>query len=186
MNNHWDKNLNVKNLLGQFKPERIVECGAGSGENTIQYLDAGYVLTSISDGEIPEKLKSFIEKGQLKWIFGISYVELAKFEDGSIDFCSIDTDHNYWTLKRELDVLKKKLTANGIVVIHDTETYRRNSGSMDGYKCGLPYPAEIKDAEKKGKNYGDAISEALLSGDFYVLAECLESNGATALMRRVK
>lgn len=184
MNNHWDKNLNVRQLLEEYKPKMMVECGAGSGENTAQYLEAGYLLTVISDGEPPERLKSYVDKKILRWIFGLSYIELENFKDGSIDFCSIDTDHNYWTLKQEIDVLRKKLSDLGIIVIHDTETYRNNSGKMDGYNCRLPYPAEIGMEEKKGRKYGDAIREAVLSGDFFVLEESIESNGATALMIR--
>ena len=184
MRSHWDTNLNVKQLVLEKKPKLIVECGAGSGENTQQYLDLGlpFKMIVISDGELPPRFEGKTGK-DFQWIFGISYLELDKFDNESIDFCSIDTDHDYYTLKMELRALKKKLTPGGVIVIHDTESYRHNSGHMDHYNCGVIYPVKIIEYEVLGKMYGDAIAEAVEAGKYRVIAESLESNGAMALVR---
>lgn len=183
MHNHWDKGLKVKDLVLEHKPKLVVECGAGSGENTQQYLSLKmpFEMIVISDGKLPDKLVN--EK--LLWMFGVSYKQLEHFIDDSIDFCSIDTDHNYFTLNQELNLLKQKLRPGGIVVIHDTVSYDKASGMTDHYNCGEKYPIAISE-EAKSKMYGDAIREVLDSNEFHVIKESREHNGAMALQKGVR
>lgn len=181
MNNHFDQHLNVKALIEELKPKLIVECGAGSGENTRKILtlqpELGFRLVVVNDG-IPSGVPIGAE-----WVCGVSYLELEKFADGSIDLCLIDTDHNYYTLKRELDALRPKLRQGGIVALHDTVTFGAESGKMTSYYAAdAVYPYDlIEEGEKAGKSLLAAIEE---SKDAYsVVKESAESHGAMALVR---
>jgi len=184
MKNHWDKNLKVKNMVMQYKPNLIVELGGGGGDNTDQYLELQktqpFKLITISDGESPPQYKN-IPLEKFEWRFALSYKELPKFDDDSIDFCSIDTDHNYWTLKQELMWLSKKMKKGGIVVIHDTESYRHNSGLMMGYTSGDPYPEGI--IKNRDRGMGDALNEAIENKEYEIIKHCVESCGATAIKK---
>ena len=185
MHNHWDKHLKVKDLVLEYKPTHIVELGAGSGDNTSQYLklieeiDYDVWLTVISDGACPDYLR---DEAALWWIFGVAHIELKNLHKDSIDFCSIDTDHNWWTLNEEIKALRKPLKKGGILVIHDTESYKTESGKMTGYNCGHSYPTKrIEKNESKGM--ADAMYEAVERGEYKIIRQVKASAGATALMK---
>ena len=184
MKNHWDQHLTVRDLVLEKNPKCIVELGAGGGENTRQYLSLGlpFSMVVISDGICPDDLAN---RDNFKWLNGVSFDLLETLADDSIDFCSIDTDHNYWTLKKEFEALDKKLKAGGMVVLHDTETYWKNSGVQQGFQCGHPYPPEIHEYHEKGLSMGDAINEVLDSGKYKVVKKVIESQGAMA-MEKIK
>ena len=116
MHRHFDKHLNLKALIKEHQPKTVLELGANRGENTTKLIylaeELGYELIVVSpefptwmqgmpDGSIDIK-RAVFEHDQLEWIYGVSYVELPKMDEGSIDFCILDTDHNYWTLEKEL------------------------------------------------------------------------------------
>ena len=199
MHNHFDRNLGVKNLILLLKPKVLIECGAGGGENTVQLLslmdEYSFSLTVVSDGERSpdEEFQIYADRhgvnlnGHLKelvWIRGVSYIELKTFCDNSVDFVLIDTDHNYWTLREELNALTSKLKVGGVVVMHDTETYGHNSGRGNAYHCGVAYPGdEIAICEREGLGMRDAILEILSTGNYFKLAETKESHGATVLLK---
>jgi len=184
MHAHWTSGLKVKELVKKTKPILVVELGAGGGENTEQYLElrknlpVKFKMVVISDGQCPER---FVKEEAFAWIFGISYLKLPEFDDGTIDFCSIDTDHNYWTLKQELALLNEKMKMGGIVVLHDTESYRHNSGTMSAYHTGDAYPKEI--LENQGKGMGDALEEEIAAGNFELIKETKKKCGATAIKK---
>lgn len=182
MKNHWIDNLKVKDMVLEHKPKLIVELGGGGGDNTDQYLELQktlpFKLITISDGEMPTRFKNI---PNFEWRFAVSYLELPKFEDESIDFASIDTDHNYWTMNEELFHLARKMKKGGIVVLHDTESYRHNSGVMMQYGTKDPYPPEINEFQYRGM--GDAIQEHIEKQNFKIIKEVTESAGAMALKR---
>ena len=189
MHNHFDKNLNLQKIIMDKKPKVIVECGAASGENTRQIISMksiySFKLFTISDSPYAEetiKVGEYLRNG-FKWVYGLSYKELSKFDDDSIDLCIIDTDHNYWTLNEELSALHDKLRIGGVIALHDTQTYRKNSGQAFRYGTGDPYPGElITRYEKEGKGMGDALWEFLAKHQNYlVLRHVAESHGAIAL-----
>lgn len=185
MHNHFDKHLNIKQLILEADPRLVVECGAGGGNCTkkLQSLQNGisepFRLIPINDSMgVP------LGFSHTDWVCGISYLELEKFADGSIDFCLIDTDHNYWTLKQELEVLKRKMRPGGIVVMHDTETYGKASGHMFNYNVDVKYPFdEIVKCEEEGKTMISAIDEVWASKDFGLVKAVTTSHGATAIKR---
>ena len=142
----------------------------------------------------------------LTWLYSISYVELSNMEDDSIDFCIIDTDHNYWTLQQELTELKRVMIPGGIVAIHDTDAFKDKNGTMAlGYfntidkikevdsieegVCwikdahttwdGIDYPLE--DILKEERPFKQAIEDTV--PDWEVLSESTESQGAMALRK---
>lgn len=148
MQGHFDRNLNLRALILEKRPNVIVECGAGAGECTklLAHLKLFYdfELDVISDKVIPHI-------DGVRWITGISYKELAKFPDNSIGMCIIDTDHNYWTLKEELTAVASKMEEGGLVVMHDVEEFYYDTGMGMSYWNDEPYPEkEIMDAARFG------------------------------------
>lgn len=194
MNTHFDQHLKVKDLILERKPKMIVECGMALGDNTKKILglsnEYDFKLVTISDFPTKDEANLYVSGGwenkfpNFEYRNAISYTEISKFNDGEIDFCLIDTDHNYWTLKKELEALHPKLSVKGIVCLHDTQTYRKNTGGVypGGYKTSDPYPNEIEIEAKNGKAMGHAIFEFLANRhEYIVLKESVESHGAMAL-----
>jgi hypothetical protein len=183
MKQHWDANLNVKELMQIYKPTLFVELGADVGHNTDQLVAfqkiQPFKLITISDGIMPER---FANLPNYEWVYGISYINLKKFEDKSIDFCSIDTDHNYWTLKEELNILNSKMKTGGVVVMHDTEYFRYANWVYGFYFSGADYPLE-EVVSAKNKSYTAAIEEALERKEYTLLKEVKESCGAMAVIK---
>ena len=97
--------------------------------------EVGYKLTVISDDV---ELK---DDGVTR-IKGVSYREIPKLEDESIDLCLLDTDHNYWTMREELLALYPKLSYGGILIIHDVDTFYYASGLALSYADGSSYPLD--------------------------------------------
>ena len=220
MHRHFDKHLNLKALIKERQPKTVLELGANRGENTAKLIylaeELGYELIVISpefptwmqglpDGSIDIK-RAVFEHDQLEWIYGVSYVELPKMDEGSIDFCILDTDHNYWTLEKELLELKRVMATDGIVAIHDTEEFADRIGTMNfGYfstidsiessyvengdvlrikeatttSIGVDYPLE--EILSETRPYPQAIQDVV--PDWPIVAESKESNGAVALRK---
>ena len=186
MYEHFDNYLNIKELLLEYKPQLVVELGADDGISTELYLDFQklhpFEMVTISDSPISARIanKPFLQ--MFKWINGISYIELRKFEDNSIDFCSIDTDHNYWTLNQELEILSKKMNVGGIIVLHDTVSHKYQSIAQRGYNNGYPYPIDRVSAVIH-KPMVDALYDAIARGEYKLLRESPESCGAAAIIK---
>ena len=188
MKSHWTDHLNVRALLYERRPSLVVECGAGSGENTANLVtargDLGFRLVVINDDGDPAFGDEMRNNG-VDWRSAISYLELQTFGEGAIDFCLIDTDHNYWTLRRELDELWPRMKPGGLCVMHDTGTFGKNNGRQPEYNIkGVPYPhSQIEAADKAGLGMIDAINEDLKSGRWRKVAESDQSHGAIAMER---
>ncbi|HHZ95255.1 MAG TPA: class I SAM-dependent methyltransferase [Flavobacteriales bacterium] len=181
MHQHFHKNLNVKNILSRYKPSTIVELGGLNGANTLQLLTMGKVIT-ISDNKMPDKLSPFVKKGELKWIQALSFNALKSFADGSIEFASVDTDHNYTTLKLELIELKRAMKKDGVVVLHDVETFknRNNQHYTLEYANGEPYNFALM---TQGHSYTAALTEEIQEGEWKLLDWSEASNGAAAIIK---
>lgn len=148
MQGHFDKHLNLRQLILDKRPKVIVECGAGEGECTrlLAHMKWSYPLTlySITD----KKIKDIVG---VEWKIGISYERLKEFDDNSIDLCIIDTDHNYWTLRQELLAVMPKMTEGGLIVCHDVEEFYYDTGMGMSYWNDQPYPEkEITEMAKLG------------------------------------
>lgn len=148
MQGHFDRNLNLRALILEKRPDVIVEVGAGDGACTklLAHMKLFYdfELNVISDKVLPHI-------DGVKWTTGISYKELANFPDSSIGLCIIDTDHNYWTLKQELMAVSSKMEEGGLIVMHDVEEFYYDTGMGMSYWNDEPYPdKEIMDMAKFG------------------------------------
>ena len=171
------------------QPKLVVEAGCFDGKNTKKLVelmkDIPFTLYCVSDNLPDRDLQLYLpkENGTFKWIHGISYNVFATFESKSIDFLFIDTDHNYWTMREELCTAHAKMKPGGIICMHDTQTYRKNSGKANNYGTGDKYPDEfITEYEKMGKGMGDAIWEFLAERPEYIVRkQVAESHGAMAL-----
>ena len=182
MHQHFYKHLNVRKIMRERKPRFVLEMGAGSGQNTKQILKLQkgfpFEMVVINDGNTPDWIN-----GEVKWINGVSYIELPKLGRW-IDFCSIDTDHNFWTLKQELLVLEHNMPKGGVVVMHDTETYGKTSGHFWKYVTHNPYPLNrIEAYEGIGLTMTHAIEGSVSKGAYKIIKETKTSHGAIAMER---
>lgn len=148
MQGHFDRNLNLRALILEHRPKVIVECGAGKGDCTrlLAHMQLMYEfeLHSISDKELDLD-------PAIHWHTGLSYEELTKFPDASIGMCIIDTDHNYWTLRKELMTVAPKMEEGGLIVMHDVEEFYYDTGMANTYWNDALYPEkEIRDMAKFG------------------------------------
>ena len=185
MKEHFTKYLHLQNLLRATKPKHVLECGALDGENTANLLslmpEIGYKLTVLSDD-----LDLMATNENVTCIQGVSYLEFPKLQDASIDFCIIDTDHNYWTLQKELLALHPKLTDNALIVIHDVETFYYDTGLAEDYGNGVEYPAkEIEETGLKAGGLGTALLDFLSTNRFsYRLVRWLPEGNGCAVIRK--
>jgi len=176
MHKHFDKHLNVKELIEEVGPLFVLELGAGSGENTRQLLTKTSVEV-ISLGECPEDLENRI---LLRWVNGISYMVMEQRQLYDVQFAIVDTDHNGWTLDKELIELDRICTNDAIICIHDTESFREANGFCNGYNEKAYYP---KYDIINGPTYSMALNSFLLSHKWKIYRETKESCGAVALKR---
>jgi hypothetical protein len=113
-------------------------CGAGNGDCTV--LLANLLYTHPFDFHvISDKMVDGLDP-KIQWHIGLSYNELPKFKDESIDLCIIDTDHNFWTTKKELEALTPKISIGGVVIFHDVDKFYHDTGMAMSYWNNEPYP----------------------------------------------
>lgn len=172
----------MKDLILKHKPQHVVECGALTGNNTKLLAELRnefpFKFTVITDNE-------FSLDG-VEVMRGISYKALESMPDDSIDMCIIDTDHNYWTLTKELEALNPKLRKDGIVCMHDINTFYHNTGVSIAYENGDPYP--LKEIEETGATHGslgNAVIDFLHKHpfDYKLLRYSEESHGGLAIQK---
>lgn len=186
MHNHWLRGLCLENIVLERRPKRIVECGAGEGALTrkIQELLDIYEFEFhvISDKKLEEL------DPRIHWNTGLSYEVLPAFDDRSIDLCIIDTDHNYWTLMKELSAVFDKISEDGLIALHDVETFYHDTGMALAYWDGKPYPREDIEKYAPYGSLGDAMIEFLhlKKMNYRLLAFTPDSNGAALLQRKTQ
>ena len=185
MKEHFEQYLNLKQLLIDTKPKHVLECGALDGENTNNLIslmpELGFNLTVISDDLPIDRCYEHIN-----YLKGVSYLEFPKLADKSIDFCIIDTDHNYWTLQTELISLHPKLTDGALVVMHDVETFYYDTGVAEDYGDGTPYPQKlIEDTGLKAGGLGTALIDFLSTNRFnYRMVRWIPEGNGCAVIRK--
>lgn len=186
MHNHFDQFLNLKSIILDKRPKLIIECGAGNGALTkklASLLDVyHFELCVISDNKI-EGLDS-----RIRWYTGLSYEVLDSFPENSIDLCIIDTDHNYWTLMKELATLFNRMKEGGLIAMHDVETFYHDTGMALSYWDGKPYPKEEIEKFAAYGGLGDALIEFLhlKKMNFKLLAYTHESHGASLIEKKTQ
>lgn len=184
MHNHFDKNMNLKKWILERRPNHIIECGAGNGElsRLIDGLHSEYTFTfTVVSDNIPSGVDAYAQPG-------LSYEELGKFSDGSIDLCIIDTDHNYWTLMKEFAAVFNKISEGGLIALHDVETFYHDTGMALAYWDGKHYPREEIEKYAPYGGLGDAMIDFLQNKKMYykLLAYTAESHGAALIEKRTQ
>jgi predicted O-methyltransferase YrrM len=197
MNDHWAEGVCIKDLLDRYKPSTVLELGASAGSCTIKLLrhayNMNYELVTVDDGppnrRVLELLKYYGdsrrgEGGQpmnYKWVRGISYVEVGKLKPSSVDFCLIDTDHNAWTVNKEIEELTPIMSARSILAFHDTEINRFNNGVYERYKTNHDYPRDEIAADTR--TYTEAVVSGMEDG-WDLLCKSPENAGAMVFQRK--
>lgn len=183
MHNHFFEHMNLRKIILEKRPSLIVEVGAGNGDNTkllAHLLDLyPFELHVISDKKV-EGLDP-----RIKWTVGLSYKELAKYKEGEIGLCIIDTDHNYWTLAKELEAVKDKIPQGGLIAFHDVDEFYHNTGMAMSYWDGEDYPKEeILSCVKLG-GVADALLQFLVEfkTEYKLLHWTKEKYGAALIER---
>lgn len=181
---HWTDHSKIKQLILDEKPQHILELGALNGENTANLLsimpECGFKLTVISDD-----LDANPSVPGVELIQGVSYEKIPQLQDDSIDLCLLDTDHNYWTLIKELMVLDAKLRVGGLIAIHDVETFYYDTGLADFYADGSDYPAEIIKSQATRGSLGTAVIDFLSRYKFnYRLVRWVPEKDGMAILRK--
>lgn len=172
MINQFNDGVRTKDLIDVLKPKLIMELGFGAGGNVLMLLaysimsGLNYKLISLSDQAsclFPVLPGEFAIN--YMYINGISYKRLPQIRDLGIpnefnqpvDFMIVDTDHNYYTLKRELEAIDPLMSQKCAIAFHDTaskpckhhaaykEVTNAKSNAMfkpHGYDDGTEYPIE--------------------------------------------
>lgn len=170
MHDQFYVGMKIKDVIDQLKPKIVLEIGFGAGTNMMVLLTYtkkpgnDYKIISLSDDPGLPKItipNDFVSK--FLYVGGVSYGLLPKWKelklpeqfDKPIDLCIIDSDHNYFTLKKELDGVYPLMSEKCAIAFHDTASkpcehhlyysnaLDKNSNSMvqnTGYKDGTPYP----------------------------------------------
>lgn len=175
MKHHFLENLRVMDLLVHYQPRNGVELGVFKGENTQQLVYCLPRLVSVSDGLRP----FMIVPPSCHWSFvqGVSYAVLTGLDE-EVDFASIDTDHNGWTLDKELTQLERLMKPGSLLVLHDTEAFKNVDGTMLGYGEHSSYP--LAEIHKFPVPYGQVIRQR---PGWKIIKEVTKSAGAMALER---
>ena len=171
---HWDKNLNVKELIETHKPSWVLELGAAGGKNT-KALASMVPVVAIDIGKCPDHIKRL---DNVEWITGVSYLEIQG--NTEIEFASVDTDHNGWTLKKELEALDKYTREGAVICMHDTVAFKDTNGFHNGYNGLANYP---KKEMEEGPTMTEAIIDFINDYHWLPLRTSDESCGAMAIIK---
>lgn len=147
----------------------------------LSHLKLWYPFDLVS---ITDKLLPYI--GEVEFRIGLSYERLKEFDDASIGMLLIDTDHNYWTLIKELEAALPKIEEGGLILMHDVEAFYHNTGMGMSYWNDAPYPeAEIRSHIKDG-GLGDSLIDFLhkYRGYFKMLWYDPRDNGMAVIEKK--
>ena len=186
MHTHFTEFGNIRSLIIKHRPKHILELGALNGENTQNLLEIqpnlGFHLTVMSDDLSPEQVSS----RDVTYLKGVSYKLIKALDDKSVDFVLLDTDHNYWTLHKELGELHPKLTYDSIVLVHDVDTFYYDTGIADGYGDGSSYPEdEIASVGSHNGSLGTGLLDFLAINKFaYRLIRWIPEGNGLAIIQK--
>ena len=145
---HWSMHLPFAyDLMREFRPKVFVELGVWKGESYFSFCQ------SAADHRIPTQCYGIdtwrgdvhmgdfdpeigIEVAEYNWRYS-SFSELRtrtfaeavdEFADGTIDLLHIDGAHTYEDVKRDFKAWLPKVSAEGIVLLHDVAVHDRGFG----------------------------------------------------------
>ena len=215
MKNHFYEHANISSIIDKLNPKVVMELGCGNFENFLCILTylfkstSDYVVIGISDNPCPLVLSDFL-LNKIMFIQGVSYTVLNKFKTvykpkmiekfvQPVGLAIIDTDHNYYTLKKELDELLPLLDEKCCLAFHDTNTYEEaglsgqrfaninpdsnSTYEFEGYKDGSEYPLN-QIVSTLHKSLMDAINEFIeVNKGFKLLYKTTEKAGCCVIGR---
>jgi cephalosporin hydroxylase len=177
---HWRAGVNFEALLTVQKPKLVLELGAAVGQNTMNLFKLsktlGYQLITVDD-----HCSMMDEAENYKWITGVSYEVMKTLPKSVVDFCLLDTDHNSWTVTKEIETLLPLMSDRGMIAFHDTEVNRYNNGAYGAYSHAASYPA--KEIAQDSRSYTDAIIESMDSWNLFT--ESREFAGVMVYSKKV-
>lgn len=213
MHNQFYQGIKVSRLIDQLKPKLILEIGFGAGTNLMMLLcytkkpGNDYRVISLSDdSKLPDITLPNDFVSRFLYVAGVSYNVIPYWRDlklpdefsGPIDFCIIDSDHNYFTLKNELFSINTIMAERCAIAIHDTasqpcEHHRHYANALNeksnsmiqdtGYKDKSTYPMQ-QVLETWDVPMMEAIDEFLLDHrDYDKLVHLDECCGCTLVGR---
>lgn len=129
-----------KQMLDFFPKNSVVaEIGVANGDFSREIISKtspsrlhliDYFGTSRYGKESKEKVLNLCnEFKDVKLHVGLSFDELETFDDGYFDWAYLDTDHTYETTAKELEILRRKVKADGLIAGHDYSMFNL-SGDM--------------------------------------------------------
>lgn len=107
-----------------------------------------------------------IESGSVDVKQGLSWEVLARFEDDTFDYIYLDAAHDYESVTKDIEVIKRKVKKGGIIQFND---YGYMNATAKEYAYGvLP-----------------AVNKFLWDNDCEVLFYCINSNGLNDLVVKI-
>lgn len=66
-----------------------------------------------------KRFAGLIDQGKVTVLEGDSVASLAKLDDASLDIVYVDADHQYDSVKRELEIIRRKIKDDGWIILND-------------------------------------------------------------------
>lgn len=82
--------------------------------------------------QVTDRFSTEIKNQVVQLRQGLSFDEIPKLDDNSLDWVYIDTDHSYNTTLKELRLVTSKLRSGGFIAGHDFSMASGNTGRMYG------------------------------------------------------
>ncbi len=217
MKKHFYSYTNVSSIIDRVKPKIIMEIGCGAYENvmcllTYLYKEGNdYHVVGITDNALELRIPTYMQERFLV-IQGISYEVLSIYNAfmkatkeefrKPVDIAILDSDHNYYTVSKELEALYPHLSPACVLIFHDTNNYEEAGLSQlkfenihpvsnstyqaTGYADGFVYPKE-KIMETLHLGIVDAIKEFVAKHpEFSISYTTKESCGVYVIERNCK
>jgi len=109
-----------KHILSRTNPERLYlldTFSANDWESTKRFTVKNH------QEFIKKEFASEIENGKVKLMKGLSWELLETFPNKYFDWLYVDADHTYKSVKKDLNIILKKIKDDGIIVMNDYIMY---------------------------------------------------------------
>ena len=158
------------------KGKTFIELGVRGGDTTLPMLYAAKLCGGILHSVDINKTE-FTPNNTLRenWSFHCSdSIEFLENFDGDIDFIYIDDWHSYDHVKKQLEILDKKVSPKTIILLHDL---------MYGETCPF-YHTDLTMKDGQWANGGPYRAVAELNPQFWEFSTIPVNNGLTILRKK--
>lgn len=121
----------MKHFLSHFKEPKVLEIGVDKGQTTIPILHHLLMtrktfmfraIDIVAFKEVNDIIKNFDKLSTQTFVFNVmnslDYFETSS-SDEKYDLVLVDGDHNYYTVSRELDAIKRRINESSIIILDD-------------------------------------------------------------------